>query len=100
MCFLFRRSDNQFSGIAVRDSVGGAEFIGEAISADTMLGFERGRRVVQTGVYDSTVARTGAHPEFGQGFDQENFGPGGRERASDSASDHSAADDHYICSIH
>ena len=77
-----------------------AEFVGQLIAAKAMTSFQRARGIVETGMDYATIARTRAHANFRKGFENEDIGPAGRERASYRAPDDAAADDHYVGLVH
>jgi len=92
--------DEEFSGAAMGNVVGGAEFVGEAIAFEAVARFEGVSRVVEAGMDHAAVARAGGHAGFGKRFDEKDVVPAGGEFAGDGAADDSAADDEDVGLVH
>jgi len=78
----------------------GAKFVGQLIAAEAMASFQGARRIVEAGMNDAAIARTGAHPDFWQRFQNKDVTPAGGEGASDRAAHDAAADDHDVSLFH
>jgi hypothetical protein len=66
------------------------------IAANAVLGFERARPVVETGMDYATVTGTGAHAEFWKRFQEKNVVPLCSESLGNGATNYSTADDYDV----
>jgi len=92
--------DDEFAGATMRNVVGGAELVGEAIAGDAVAGFEGARRIVKAGMEDTAIAGAGGHAEARELFDEEDVVPAGGELGGRGAADDSAADDENVDAVH
>jgi hypothetical protein len=77
-----------------------AKFVGELITTDAMTGFQGTRRIVQTRVNDTTIARARPQSNPREGLQNEHITPLGRESSSHRAAYDATTDDHYIGLFH
>ena len=69
------RGHHDLSDVAVRNVVGGTEFVGEPVAAHGELGFERTGGVIEARMDHSAVAGAGSHGQFGKRFEQKHIAP-------------------------
>src|ERR1700694_4839388 len=91
---------NQFSRRAIRHSMLLTEFFCEVISFDTQPGLQRIGRIVESGVNDAAIARTGGHPEFGELLYKIHTRPISGESFGDGAADDPASNNQNVGLFH
>src|SRR5262249_35422326 len=99
--FLMRiGGHHQLAAVAMRNTVFGAKFVEQAVAFDAVARLQRILRVVDTGVNHAAVAGAGGHAELGELLDEKDVLPASRNRVSDRAANHAAANDQNIGLVH
>ena len=91
---------HQLAATPVRDAMRLAVVVQQLTPAHAQPGLQRPRGVVQAGVDDLAVARTGAGTDGRRGFEHDHLAPGQCQRARHAQADDAGTDDHAVDSIH